>query len=109
MTRRSPRGAAPPLRGRAPGPAIAVLAVAWSPRVLSLALLALLWAPRAEACPYCSVGARGAWPFILVVVGGFIAGAALLLAWSLESGQFEDPDGVSRRVLELDRLTGVRR
>ncbi len=64
--------------------------------------------PAALACPFCSIGARDTWTFILLVVGSFIAGAAMVLAWTLRTGQWSDPEGTSRRVLELDRATGVR-
>ena len=70
---------------------------------------ALVFLPHpALACPFCEVGARDAWRFIVLVVGSFIAGAAFVLIWSIRTGQFGDPDGPSRRVLELDHTTGVR-
>ncbi len=74
----------------------------------SLVALAL-GAGAAHACPICGIGGRDAWSFILVVVGSFLVGAAFLLAWSISSGHFRDAARVSRRVLELDHTTGVRR
>ena len=79
-------------------------------RVAGAALGALLASvPHpALACPFCELGARDAWRFIVLVVGSFIAGAAFVLIWSIRTGQFGDPEGPSRRVLELDHTTGVR-
>jgi cbb3-type cytochrome oxidase maturation protein len=96
--RRACGGGVPPARGGR---------AAWARGVALAWLLAL--APRPViACAFCEVGARDAWRFILIVVGSFIAGAAFVLVWSVRSGQFRDSDVTSRRVLELDRLTGVR-
>jgi cbb3-type cytochrome oxidase maturation protein len=69
---------------------------------------ALLIPSSAIACPFCDIGARDTWTFILLVVGGFIAAAAMMLIWSVRNGDYRDPEGVNLRVLELDRLTGVR-
>ena len=66
------------------------------------------WPGAAWACPFCEIGFRDAWLFMLLVVGGFIAGAALMMAWTLRTGRYPSGDAASLRVLELDRITGVR-
>jgi cbb3-type cytochrome oxidase maturation protein len=68
----------------------------------------LLIPASATACPFCDIGARDTWTFILLVVGGFIAAAAMMLVWSVKNGDYRDAEGVNLRVLELDRLTGVK-
>jgi cbb3-type cytochrome oxidase maturation protein len=74
----------------------------------ALAFAGLLIPASATACPFCDIGARDTWTFILLVVGGFIAAAAMMLIWSVRNGDYRDPDGVNLRVLELHRLTGVK-
>jgi cbb3-type cytochrome oxidase maturation protein len=69
----------------------------------------MLMPAAARACPFCQVGGERIALFALVVVGAFIAGAFLVLLWAARSGHFADPAATSRRVLELDRETGVRR
>ena len=45
----------------------------------------------------------------VLVLGCLLLAAVSLLLWARRRGEFHDPEAAARRLLELDRETGVRR
>lgn len=60
------------------------------------------------ACPFCSVDGPATTMFLLSFFGTGMLAVVSIFIWAFLAGQFNDIETPKHRILELDRLTGIK-